>query len=373
MNVLSEAARSDRDRAVQHGHIGALDGLRGVAALAVVFNHLSPTFAALAGSDMAAVSIWSILDHLGHNAVILFFCLSGFVLQRAYEKGRDRHYGRYLIRRAFRLLPVLYVVVLAVCVLLLFVRPPGGLVLLNNDIDTQLSIGILLKHLTLTGLSRIDVGLDPPMWSLVYEWRFSLVFPLMALLCRPAPIRFLVGCLGLYGMALLLCHSRGLGWPYFYGFGRIGSLYITLLFLPLFGLGMALSTLTLRSRPRRIAPPAEAVILVVSLAIFGLARDQLLVSAAAVATMIVILYGTLARSALETPLSQWLGRLSYPLYLSHLPVLYFTFLLLQPIGPLGASLIGIAASLLIAAILHVTVETRANDFGRALALRLRPA
>ena len=93
-----------------------LDSLRGLAALAVVFQHLQLMWE----TDFHATSaiLRSCLDvtrSFGDEAVILFFVLSGFVLSLPAVAERPQSYFTFLTRRVFRLY-VPYLAALAVSV-----------------------------------------------------------------------------------------------------------------------------------------------------------------------------------------------------------------------------------------------------------------
>lgn len=85
-----------------------IDGIRGLAALTVVISHftlLTPLLG-LRHTPLRLVSG-------GHEAVILFFVLSGFVLSLQFESGRTFTYGEYAIRRICRIF-IPYIVSIAV-------------------------------------------------------------------------------------------------------------------------------------------------------------------------------------------------------------------------------------------------------------------
>jgi peptidoglycan/LPS O-acetylase OafA/YrhL len=103
-----------------HTHFPNLDGLRFVAALAVVVGHIAQI-----SSIFGLPSLWHFrpVMLLGDTAVSVFFVLSGFLityllLQESERTGTIDFFGFYR-RRALRILPV-YV---AVCVLSFFVIP----------------------------------------------------------------------------------------------------------------------------------------------------------------------------------------------------------------------------------------------------------
>jgi peptidoglycan/LPS O-acetylase OafA/YrhL len=81
---------ADQGAAMQGRKLAGLDVLRGIAILMVIVAHfLSPSL--------------TIQLALGNGGVILFFFLSGFLMDR--NLAIDPAVGRYAIRRAFRILP----------------------------------------------------------------------------------------------------------------------------------------------------------------------------------------------------------------------------------------------------------------------------
>ena len=177
------------------GRIEVLDSLRGIAAAQVLFHHflsLFPVFFAAIcfapglplGVNLLAYTplhlVWA-----GHEAVIFFFTLSGFVLALPYMEGRPAPYGAYGIRRFFRV----YVPYFTLITLSFFLYKlqgtsnaiPGASVWLNSIWSTPISWKEVAKLYCLLG----DVNsyhLSPTIWSLNHEMRVSVFFPLMALL-----------------------------------------------------------------------------------------------------------------------------------------------------------------------------------------------
>lgn len=90
----------------------------------------------------------------GHEAVILFFILSGFVLSLPYYNKKNSKYKDYLIKRIFRIyLPYLVSVFLAIACVFVFSR--GGIPELskwfNGTWERQLTINQLLEHILMLG------------------------------------------------------------------------------------------------------------------------------------------------------------------------------------------------------------------------------
>ena len=88
-------------------HYELLDGLRGVAALLVLFYHIFEGFAFAEATNGAGSGIITTLNH-GHIAVDFFFILSGFVISYAYDdRWGKMSVGEFFKRRLIRLHPML--------------------------------------------------------------------------------------------------------------------------------------------------------------------------------------------------------------------------------------------------------------------------
>ncbi|MBR4405194.1 MAG: acyltransferase, partial [Bacteroidaceae bacterium] len=100
-SIVSSASFAD-----SKPHYELLDGLRGAAALMVVWYHVFEGFAFAEGSAI------DVFNH-GHLAVDFFFMLSGFVISYAYDDrwtapGEKRlTLGNFFKRRLIRLHPML--------------------------------------------------------------------------------------------------------------------------------------------------------------------------------------------------------------------------------------------------------------------------
>lgn len=155
------------------GRLAALDGIRALAALAVLVYHVAvETGAALHDGFLGA------LLSRGDVAVPVFFTLSGFLLYlphaRAVIEGTAApRAGAYLLRRALRILPAYWLVV---AVALPLWSPEHV-----TDAATWLKL-LLLVHVYdpapwWSGLGPAGLA---QMWSLCVETAFYLVLPLLA-------------------------------------------------------------------------------------------------------------------------------------------------------------------------------------------------
>src|ERR1700712_595490 len=91
--------------ALTHGHIGALDGLRGIAILLVLVYH----FAGAAGVMGLKSKILGIAS-LGWCGVDLFFVLSGFLITGILFDSRKTpwYFRNFYARRTLRIFPLYY-------------------------------------------------------------------------------------------------------------------------------------------------------------------------------------------------------------------------------------------------------------------------
>ena len=165
--------------------VESLDGLRGLAALIVIFHHCVMTLAG--GREWVDATILLRPIIAGPSAVLVFFVLSGFVLYLMVERGDPFRYAPYLIKRMMRIYPPLLAAVICSALLYTALRP-SPLPALSDWFNAASwqnppTPQILAGHVLLfDGMAYHS--LDNVIWSLVHELRLSLVFPLLALAVR---------------------------------------------------------------------------------------------------------------------------------------------------------------------------------------------
>lgn len=176
-----------------------LNWLRGLAAVAVLVGHvrglLFVDFEALPRRS-AGLSAFYLVSGLGHEAVIVFFVLSGFFIGTSVlgvADPRPFSWGRFLLNRFTRL----YVVLLPALALTAFWDLLGmslfgaegtayagafpGPHMTLNDVRRTIGLPTLLGNLAfLQDFFVRPYGSNGPMWSLSYEFWFYLAFPLLA-------------------------------------------------------------------------------------------------------------------------------------------------------------------------------------------------
>ena len=137
-----------------------LEAVRGLAALYVAIGH--------AVGHTAKIAVFF---RFGQEAVIVFFLISGFVIELSYTKGRDKTFGGYFIRRFIRIYGV-FVPMLLVCIVTLtpnFQEPSFWRILAGNF--------AMLQDFS-TGKPNVIVPtiFASALWSLHYEWWFYMLY-----------------------------------------------------------------------------------------------------------------------------------------------------------------------------------------------------
>jgi peptidoglycan/LPS O-acetylase OafA/YrhL len=140
-----------------------LDTLRGLAILGVVFYHGLYEGRNLSGYGHIHASILKLMA-LGQSGVALFFVLSGFLITGLLLDSRNRvdYYRRFYIRRALRILPAYYAILLILAITRLAAAP-----------FLTVSLFYCSNFAPLLGLSMAY----PVLWSLAVEEHFYLIWP----------------------------------------------------------------------------------------------------------------------------------------------------------------------------------------------------
>lgn len=345
-------------RALDRNH--QLDALRGICALVVVFYHLTMLLPGVNGALWAAW--WPRPLIAGPSAVFVFFALSGYVLQIAFAERGGQAVAPFLLRRFGRIYPPVVAAVLLGLVMVSVLRPADTLpdTLPMSDWARQFwthpfGAGDVIAPLVL-GSGRLD--LDPPLWSIVIELRYSLAFPLIAL----AVLRW-----GWHAAAAALACSLATA--------LVLPEFVTLRFAVLFTAGAALAFDRARCAAllARIGAPVRAVLLVA--AIMLLCQEPgawlgMAVSLGAVLLVALVALGQDRPRWADAPVLRWLGQVSYSLYLVHFPIMLGLTYALGRFIPLSLVLaLVLPASLAAAQLCWRWVELPAIALGRRLAMR----
>lgn len=308
-----------RSQPAAPAHLGALTGMRGIAAWMVVLYHIRLSLTGILPDEAIAVMA------RGYLAVDLFFILSGFVLWYNYAErlqgGGFGEAGLFLWRRIARIWP-LHVVILA-----LFVLFAAALAFTGRD-TAGYPFAELPLHLVLAqnwGLTS-QLAWNHPAWSISTELAAYLLFPIVVAAARwqrlPAAALLLMALALIVAIHLLFALS---------GQGKLGDaipglgLWRCLLE---FSLGNVVCLLWLRWRGRRLAG-AGAALACAAVVATGLTfrwPETAFVPAAFATglTALALGQGGLVR-ILRSRVPVYLGEISYSTYLAH----YFLFIVFK--------------------------------------------
>jgi peptidoglycan/LPS O-acetylase OafA/YrhL len=145
-----------------------LESLRGLVAIYVVLHHAFGH-----GVIVLGVNIGN-LFRFGQEAVILFFLLSGFVINFSFKRSNDQTFRTFFLKRASRIyIPLIIVMFLGWSIECL----------VANEVANLNVRELLLNLLMLQDISSLkpNVIVDPymhnsPLWSLSYEWWFYMLY-----------------------------------------------------------------------------------------------------------------------------------------------------------------------------------------------------
>ena len=166
-------------------HYELLDGLRGVAAILVVFYHIFEGFSFAELTNGAGSGLITTLNH-GHIAVDFFFILSGFVISYAYDsRWQEMSTWQFFKRRLIRLHPMLIMGALIGVVAFAFVgfeRWDG-----TTAPTSWVMIAMMLTMLMIPAVPGVPYEvrgngemfpLNGPGWSLFFEYVGNILYAL---------------------------------------------------------------------------------------------------------------------------------------------------------------------------------------------------
>lgn len=323
-------------------HFALLDGLRGVAALLVVWYHVFEGFAFAEAVNGAGEGVIKVINH-GYLAVDFFFLLSGFVMGYAYDErwGKGFTVREFFRRRLIRLHPmVLFGALFGALAFLLggAQQWDGSPVALHFVLLAVVAGCFMIPALPGVGYEVRGNGemfpLNGPSWSLFFEYIGNILY---ALAIRRLATRWLVALVVLLGLLLtgfaLTDPSGygciGVGWT-LDGVNFVGGL-LRMAFP--YSLGLLMSR---HFKPCRIKG-AFLLSTLLLLVLFhvpaiapagGICLNGLYEMGCIIVAFPLIVWLS-ASAAQGTPseeaLYRGLGQLSYPLYLTHYPIMYLFY------------------------------------------------
>jgi peptidoglycan/LPS O-acetylase OafA/YrhL len=321
-SVLSGAVTSANEETL--GYRPALDGIRAVAVLAVIAYHFGYR--------------WAPGGFLG---VDVFFVLSGYLITSLLlvEHARTGRIAlrQFWLRRARRLLPALFLMLIAVSIWIGFYAARFELPTRRDDLLWTLFYGSNW-HLIQSGQDYFAqfASVSPlrHTWSLAIEEQFYIVWPLLVSgalwIVRRRPAVLAAVCvvgIGVSGVAMAVLFDPGDPSRAYYGTDtRMHQLMIGAL------LAVLMSRREVRARFRRATGAIAVLSAVALLAAFATVQDQGAAYYRGLSILVAVTTATLVwatelnpRSVVARVLSlrpvAWVGQISYGLYLWHWPVI----------------------------------------------------
>lgn len=332
MEKISSAAFTDTKP-----HYELLDGLRGVAALLVVFYHIFEGF-----SFADEGTLITVINH-GYLAVDFFFILSGFVIGYAYDDrlGKTMTLGNFFKRRLIRLHPM--IVMGAVLGAISFCIQ-GSVQWDGAHVATSMVMLALLCAMffipTVPGVGYEVRGngemfpLNGPSWSLFFEYIGNILYAVFIYRLSTKALTLLVVLLGagLAGFALFDAAGYGMigvGWT-LDGANFVGGL-LRMLFP--FSFGMLLSR---RFKPVQVKGAfwlCSQVLLVLFCVPYIEGKSPVCLNGLFEISCILIVFpllvwlGASSRTTdiRSTRICKFLGDISFPLYAIHYPLMYLFY------------------------------------------------
>ena len=350
-------------------HYELLDGLRGVAAILVVFYHIFEGFSFAELTNGAGSGLITTLNH-GHIAVDFFFILSGFVISYAYDsRWQEMSTWQFFKRRLIRLHPMLIMGALIGVVAFAFVgfeRWDG-----TTAPTSWVMIAMLLTMLMIPAVPGVPYEvrgngemfpLNGPGWSLFFEYVGNILYALFIRRLSTKLLAALTVVLGVLHAWFFLFDVSGygmigVGWTIdevnFWG-GLVRMLFP-------FTLGMWLAR-TFKPRKVKGAFWICSIALIALFAVPYIASEGVVnlnclyeyVCIAFVFPLIVWLGACGSSKGATSKVNRLLGDISYPLYIVHYPIMYifYAWLIDKQIytlgGCLGVALLVVLASILLA-------------------------
>ena len=331
MSNISASAFSDTK-----AHYDLLDGLRGVAALMVIWYHVFEGFA------FASNSAIETLNH-GYLAVDFFFILSGFVIGYAYDDrwGKSLTMKDFFKRRLIRLHPM--VIMGAVLGAITFciqgsVQWDGTHIAISMIMLSLLCTIFFIPAMPGVGYEVRGNGemfpLNGPCWSLFFEYIGNILYALFIRRLSNKALTVFVVLLGVALAAFAVFNvstygNIGVGWT-LDGVNFLGG---SLRMLFPFSLGMLMSR---NFKPMKVKG-AFWICTIALIALFSVpyleGLEPLCMNGVyeafcvIVAFPIILLIGASGTTTdkQSTKICKFLGDISYPVYVIHYPLMYLFY------------------------------------------------
>jgi peptidoglycan/LPS O-acetylase OafA/YrhL len=340
------------------GYVPALDGLRGIAVILVMLTHAN----------------FQLADN-GILGVDIFFALSGFLittlLLEEYSLTNSVSLPAFYVRRSFRLFPALYILLLVIVLYKEFLPDSFG----NGSVRLEvLSSALYLNNISWAWGWKSDVGLLGHSWSLAVEEQFYLLWPVILIFfLRSDKLNVLI--------YLLLFLIPGI--MYLKYAGLVSDIANSLLHESIF---IGCFAAMIRNKINFRIPYADLITigLLLFILVIGIAPIRLYMSiyesglrSLFAIVSVIIIFGLIngeshySNKFLSIPILRFTGKISYALYLWHVPVFKW-FKWHSTLEDYQSFILKFAITIIIACLSWIAIEKRLLRHGHALSKLITP-
>lgn len=317
-------------------HYAILDGLRGVAALMVVIYHIFEGYAFAGGGIIES------LNH-GYLAVDFFFILSGFVVGYAYDErlGKTMKTKDFLKRRLIRLHPM---VIMGAALGAVTFCIQGS----TQWDGTEISISLVMLSMLCAMLFILAIPggcyeirgngemfpLNGPSWSLFFEYIGNILYALFVRRLSTKQLTAIVVSLGIGYTAFAVFDASGygnmgVGWT----LDSINFLGGMLRMLFPFSMGLLLSRNVKPFKVKGSFWLASSILIIIFAIPYIPSDGNICYNGILEAVCVTLIFPILVRLGASgstadhksTAICNFLGRISYPLYMIHYPIMYLFY------------------------------------------------
>lgn len=289
-SYLTTTINSNQIRTANKSHIKVLDSLRGIAALSVlVFHYVLPNGVL----HKLYIKNMNILFQHGNLGVEIFFVISGFVIPYSLlGKGyTPRKFFSFMIKRIVRINPPAYVSMLLIIIQWYMIE---HYVTMETPYLAKLSFMQVLHNLLFTASFSKYVWISGVFWTLAIEFQFYIIIGTLYNYLFERKLSFFIILFLFVGLAPLLYRPHN-----FFSFLEYSSLF-------------AMGGLTLFKKKDMIK---DYIYLLTMALFFGVCYAELGIYSALVGAFTALAIQYLSFSNVIT---NFLGKISYSLYLTHL-------------------------------------------------------
>ncbi|WP_242224567.1 acyltransferase [Bacillus cereus group sp. BfR-BA-01380] len=358
-----------------------LDSLRGLAALSVFCGHMYLAFNQTIITRLLFERGIFRGFIAGSEAVTLFFVLSGFVLSLPFYSNKKFNYVVYVFRRFCRIY-IPYIIAITIAIVCKEAFYSGKIVGLSDWFNVNwrrgIDMDIIKDHLLL--IVTFTSNLDNVVWSLVHEMRISLIFPIvMFLLIRSNLKEGILLAVFLTFISIIFSSSD----KQFTG----TEIYYTIHCAALFVVGALLAKYrtSLINKISNLTMQNKVFLFVVGIILYLYAHpsfvlnilipnlnpfyrsitDTWVTSIGAAILIILAISSSKISRILSNNFINFIGKISYSLYLYHLIVLLSCMHLLNGIVPMWAiCIISFVGTIIVSSCMYYLVEKPAMKLSK---------